>query len=66
MLFENDIIMIDEIRNKVNDRLEVQNQTLESKGFRLSRSKTNNLKCTLSDPTHKENVQVRIDTKVIL
>ncbi|PHT45695.1 Syntaxin-81 [Capsicum baccatum] len=40
MLFADDIVLIDEMRRGMNDELEVWRQTLESKGFRLSRSKT--------------------------
>ncbi|KAF3657320.1 putative protein GLUTAMINE DUMPER 1-like [Capsicum annuum] len=41
-----DVVLIDETHSGVNDRLEVWSQTLESKGFRLSRSKTKYLECT--------------------
>ena len=40
MLFGDDVVLIDETRRGVNVKLEVWRQTLESKGFRLSRSKT--------------------------
>ncbi|XP_070054004.1 uncharacterized protein [Nicotiana tomentosiformis] len=40
MLFADDIVLIDEIRAGVNERLEVLRQVLESKGFKLSRMKT--------------------------
>nr|XP_009771251.1 PREDICTED: uncharacterized protein LOC104221815 [Nicotiana sylvestris] len=40
MLFVDDIVLIDEMRSGVNKRLEVSRQTLESKGFKLSRTKT--------------------------
>ncbi|XP_060203092.1 uncharacterized protein LOC132631539 [Lycium barbarum] len=38
MLFADDIVFIDELRSGVNTRLEVWRQTLESKGFKLSRT----------------------------
>ncbi|XP_060183017.1 uncharacterized protein LOC132612968 [Lycium barbarum] len=40
MLFADDIVLIDESRSGVNARLEVWQQTLESKGFKLRRTKT--------------------------
>ncbi|XP_070040439.1 secreted RxLR effector protein 78-like [Nicotiana tomentosiformis] len=40
MLFADDIVLIDETCSGVNARLEVWRQTLESKGFKLSRTKT--------------------------
>lgn len=38
LLFANDIVLIDETRDGVNDRLKVWRQALEFKGFKLSRS----------------------------
>nr|XP_016438733.1 PREDICTED: uncharacterized protein LOC107764637 [Nicotiana tabacum] len=45
--------------------LKVWRQTLESKGFKLSRSKTEYLECKFSDERHEEEVEVKIDTQVI-
>ncbi|XP_019254905.1 PREDICTED: uncharacterized protein LOC109233471 [Nicotiana attenuata] len=41
-------VLIDETRVGVNERLEVWRQTLESKGFKLSRAKTEFLECKFS------------------
>ncbi|XP_070030106.1 uncharacterized protein [Nicotiana sylvestris] len=65
MLFANDIVLIDETRSGVNARLEVRRQTLESKGFKLSRTKTKYLKCKFSDGTHDADVEVKLDDQVI-
>ena len=40
MLFADDVVLVDEIREGVNRKLELWRQTLESKGFRISRTKT--------------------------
>jgi len=48
MLFADDIVLIDETREGLNDKLENWRHTLEPKGFRLSRSKTENLRCGFS------------------
>ena len=40
MLFADDVVLIDESRAGVNRKLEPWRRTLESKGFRLSRTKT--------------------------
>lgn len=40
MLFTDDILLIDETKEGINDKLEIWRSTLEAKGFRLSRSKT--------------------------
>nr|XP_016496967.1 PREDICTED: uncharacterized protein LOC107815839 [Nicotiana tabacum] len=65
MLFADDKVLIDEIRDGVNARLEVWRQTLESKGFKMSRTKTEYLECKFSDGTLEADVDVKLDTLVI-
>ncbi|KAG5600776.1 hypothetical protein H5410_032146 [Solanum commersonii] len=65
MLFTDDIVLIDETRNRVNARLEVWRQTLESKGFRLSGTKTEYLGCKFSDALDETDVEVRLATQII-
>nr|XP_009802177.1 PREDICTED: uncharacterized protein LOC104247782 [Nicotiana sylvestris] len=65
MLFADDIVLIDKTRGGINARLEVWRQTLESKGFKLSRSKTEYLECKFSDERQEEEVEVKMDTQVI-
>jgi len=48
MLFADDIVLIDGSREGVNTKLERWRDTLEAKGFRLSRSKTEYLHCRFS------------------
>nr|XP_009761835.1 PREDICTED: uncharacterized protein LOC104213957 [Nicotiana sylvestris] len=64
MLFTDDIVLIDETRIGVNARLELWRQTLESKGFKLSRTKTEYLECKFSE-THDAYVEVKLDAQVI-
>ncbi|XP_070034643.1 uncharacterized protein [Nicotiana tomentosiformis] len=66
MLFADDIIMIDETRCRVNTRLEVWRHTLESKGFKLRRTKREYCECKFSDGTHETDVDVKLDAQVIL
>ena len=40
MLFADDVVLVDESQAGVNRKLELWRQTLESKGFRLSITKT--------------------------
>ena len=40
MLFADDIILVDETKAGVNTKLELWRQTIESRGFKLSRVKT--------------------------
>ncbi|KAG5620749.1 hypothetical protein H5410_005967 [Solanum commersonii] len=61
MLFADDILLIDETRDRVNARLEMWRQVLEFKGFRLSRTKTEYLRIQGSgdideDVTHRIGV----------
>ncbi|KAG5581032.1 hypothetical protein H5410_051659 [Solanum commersonii] len=65
MLFADDIVLIDETRDRVNARLEVWRQTLESKGFGLSRTKTEYLGCKFSDALDEIDGEVRLATQII-
>nr|XP_009797521.1 PREDICTED: uncharacterized protein LOC104243936 [Nicotiana sylvestris] len=57
MLFADDIVLIDEMRGGVNERLEEWRQTLESKDFKLSRTKTEYLECKFSDVSGEADVE---------
>jgi hypothetical protein len=45
MLFADNVVLVDESREGVNRKLELSRQTLESKGFRISRTKTEYMRC---------------------
>jgi hypothetical protein len=64
MLFVDAVVLVDEIRTGVDQKLELWRRTLESKGFRLSRSKTEYMKCDFSATTSEEG-DVRFDGQVI-
>ena len=66
MLFAYDIVLIDETRDRVNARLEIWRQTLESKGFRLSRTKTEYLEYKFSVELDESSVEVRLAAQIIL
>jgi hypothetical protein len=51
MLFADDMILVNESRTGVDQKLELCRRTLEAKGFRLSRSKTVYIKCDFSATT---------------
>ena len=65
MLFADDIILIDETRGGVNERLEIWRHALESKGFKLSRTKTEYLECKFGVEPTEAGVEVRLDSQVI-
>ena len=45
MLFADDVVLVDESQTGVNRKPELWRQTLESKGFRLSKTKTEYMRC---------------------
>ncbi|PKA53729.1 ubiquitin-protein ligase E3 C [Apostasia shenzhenica] len=48
MLFADDIVLIEKTKEGAKAKLELLRNALESKGFHLSRSKTEYMKCTFS------------------
>ncbi|XP_070011359.1 uncharacterized protein [Nicotiana sylvestris] len=65
MLFADDIVLTNETRGGVNERLEIWCHTLESKGFKLSRTKTEYLECKFSSVTGEADMVARLDSQVI-
>ena len=64
MLFADDVVLVDDSRTGVNRKLELWRQTLESKGFRLSRTKTKYMMCGFST-TRCEEEEVSLDGQVV-
>lgn len=58
MLFVDEIVLIDETRSGVNDRMKVWRHALGSKDFRLSKTKTEYIKCKFNDMTPEARVMV--------
>jgi hypothetical protein len=59
MLFADNVVLVDETRTDVNRKLELWRQTLKSNGFRLSRTKTEYMRCNFSDVSGKhKNVRL--------
>ena len=57
-------LLVDESRVGVNRKLELWRRTLESKGFRLSRTKTEYMMCDFSATRH-EGGDVSLDGQVV-
>ena len=53
MVFADDVVLVDESMAGVNRKLELWRRTLESKGFKLNRTKTEYMMCNFST-TRKE------------
>ena len=47
-------MLVDESQTGVNRKLESWRQTLESKGFRVSRTKTKYMRCDFGNAAHEE------------
>jgi hypothetical protein len=63
MLFADDVVLINESCG-VNQKLELWRQTLESKGFRLSRTKTEYMRCQFSGK-NLDDGDVSLDGRVV-
>ncbi|XP_070055460.1 uncharacterized protein [Nicotiana tomentosiformis] len=64
-LFADDIVLIDEARCGVKEMLEVWRWTLESKGFKLSRTKIKYVECKFSGGSGEAGMDVRLASKII-
>ena len=53
MLFADDVVLVDESRAGANKKLELWRRTLELKGFRLSRTKTEYMMCNFRASRHE-------------
>ena len=61
-----DIVLVDETRSGVNANLETWRDTLESKGFGLSRTKTEQMERKFSKSRNRDEMKVRLDSQEIL
>ena len=65
MLFTNDIILLVESREKINAKLEILRNSLESKGFRLSRSKVEHMHCSFANRQLRGDLDVKLGDQTI-
>jgi Reverse transcriptase (RNA-dependent DNA polymerase) len=64
MLFADDVVLIDESRIRVDKKLELWRQTLESKDFRLRMTKIEYMRCQFSED-NSDDENVRLDGEVV-
>ena len=64
MLLADDIVLVDKSQTGVNRKLELWRQTLESKDFRLSRTKTKYMRCDLGGVVPEEG-DVSLEGQVV-
>ncbi|GJW88533.1 hypothetical protein Tco_0163873 [Tanacetum coccineum] len=67
MIFVDDIVLVSELAEGLNDRLENWRGALEANGLRVSREKTEYLRCDFSNSeiAHNEEVEVCIGDKIL-
>ncbi|VFQ80896.1 unnamed protein product [Cuscuta campestris] len=65
MLFADDIVLIDDTREGLNDKLELWRLALETKGFIISRNKTEYMECRFSGRDTESEVEVKIDSHLV-
>ncbi|GMP54130.1 hypothetical protein CsSME_00019390 [Camellia sinensis var. sinensis] len=63
MLFADDIVLVDETREGVNTKLEIWRKALESKGFRISKTKTEYMECKFSNSNNESRGEVKIENQ---
>ncbi|CAL5358782.1 unnamed protein product [Camellia sinensis] len=63
MLFADDIVLVDETREGVNTKLEIWRKVLESKGFWISRTKTEYMECKFSNSNNENRGEVKIENQ---
>ena len=61
MMFADDIVLIDETLEGVDKKLELWRKTLECKGFKISRMKTEYLHCNFNPNHSKEDKEISLD-----
>ena len=65
MLFADDIVLVDETKSGVERKLELWRDALETKGFKISRTKTEYMHCNFSGRVNENNLDVKIDNEFI-
>jgi hypothetical protein len=64
MLFIDDVVLMNESRTGIDQKLKLWRRSLEGKCFRLSKSKTEYIKCDFRTTTQEEG-NVRLDSKLV-
>ena len=65
MLFTNNIVLVDEFKSRVNSKLEIWRETLESKGFLTSRTRTKYMKWKFGKCRNKDEKAMRLNNQEI-
>ena len=60
MFFGDDIVLLGDSKGEINQKLELWRMTLELKGFRLSRGKTEYMHCCFDDTQTHEGTEIQL------
>ena len=60
MLFAYDLVLVGELRGKINEKIELWRQVLEPHGFHLSRNEMEYMECKFSKRRANANLKVKI------
>lgn len=63
MLFADDIVLVDETKGGLNTKLETWREALETKGLKISRTKTEYMECNFSNSRSRDDAEVKIDNQ---
>ena len=58
-------MLVDATREGVNTKLDIWRKAFESKGFRISRTKTDYMECKFSNSNNESRGEVKIENKVL-
>ena len=64
MLFTDNVVLVDKSQTRVYQKLELWRETLESKDFRLSRTKTEYMRCDFGT-TPREEEDISLEGQVV-
>ena len=65
MLFADDIVISGDSKDEINWKLELWRMTLESKGFRISRGKTEYMDCSFGNRRTHEDIKIKLRDHLI-
>ena len=65
MIYSDGVVLLGELREELNGKLETWRQSLEAYGFRLSRSKTKYMECNFSKRRSRSTFELKVGDHII-
>ena len=66
MLFADDIVIVEELKDEINKRLELRRQALKAHSFVVSRRKMEYIECKFGKGHKNSNLEMKIGDAIIL